>query len=254
MMSPRYRSALIAIFVGWLCLNLSHGSENEAMWFSLVPIQNQKNQTNFVVLADSSHPQASGMELTNLLSNTNLFTAREQAQIESLKLKYQHVTTNSGPVGTVFVKKALRQMRWGTYTNIFRARCFSYTNSTALEEVASPYDTETYIWAKYRTPEGDGYNVIFWEGKIAAYQEFKAGKLDGLWVQFFDGGNIGRWQRFDHGKAVGQHLTWDADGEIGQKVVFRVPYDLLNNAVGNVSMDWEETSSKKVSVLKRFTQ
>lgn len=253
-MRTKYNSycfALLASVVGSLFVSSAHGSENERLWFSLVPIQDQKNQTNFVVLADNNHPQASGTELTNLLSNTNLFTARERAQIELLKLKYQHVTTNSGPVDTVFVKKALRQIRWGTYTNTFRAHFFSYTNSTALEEVASPGDIETYIWAKYRTPEGDGYNVIFYEGNIAAYQQFTAGKLNGLWVQFSDDGKIGRWQRFEQGKAVGQHLMWDRTGEIVERIVFESLYDLQKNAVGNLSMDWEECPKQDIKKGRR---
>jgi len=232
---------LIGMAVGQFTCFIGNAAEKERLVFSLVSLE---SQTNLVVLADDGHPQDCGAELTNVLSNTNLFTASEHAQLEIIKLKYQNVTTNYGPAGTILKGMALRQQRWRQLTNSFRVACFLRTNSNDLEEVSSPYDIDSYFLAKYRTPQRDGYNILFNKGKLLAYQEFKAGILDGVWCQMYDDGKISRWVRFERGKVIGQYLSWDTWGEIRGRTVFKEPYDLIKNAVGNISMDSGRQASR----------
>jgi len=224
--------AFIACTGGGISFDPAQAAESQAVVFPLVAVQ---SQTNLTVIADGNHPLAS----PNLLSNTNLFKTNERTRINLIREKYQNVNTNSGPTGAAFKKIASRQQHWRQFTNAFPVSCFAFTNSTALEEVASPYGVNTYIWAKYRDAQDVGYNVVVNSGKLLALQEFKAGKLDGLWVQFFEDGSISRWLRFSEGKAIGQYLSWNTSGTITCHVIFKAPYDLLNNAVALVSMDWE---------------
>lgn len=232
-----YFLAFIAFAIGQIGIGPAQAAESPAKVFPLVAAQ---SQTNLTVIADGNDALASLAGLSNRLANTNLFTASERAQIELLQKKYQNVSTNSGPPGAVFKKTAPRLQHWRQFTNTFTVSCFAFTNSTALEEVASPYGINTYILAKYREAQDVGYNVVVNNGKLLALQEFKAGKPDGLWVQFFEDGSISRWLRFSAGKAIGQYLSWDTSGTITCHVLFKSPYDLLNNAVAMVSMDWED--------------
>lgn len=232
----------LAIVV-WIALHLVASRAEERMVFRFLPME---CQTNIVVLADYNHWQPADPELTNVISNTNLFTPAERSQLQLVKLKYKNVRTNSGPAGSVFKGWGMRQQHWRQYTNSLMVACFVHTNSNDIEEIVSPYGVDNYIWVKYRTSKGDGYNAVFMEGTLVAYQEFKNSIQDGLWCQMAYGDeSLNLWMRFKQGQAVGQFLSWKDSGEITDRTVFKSPCDLLELSPINLSMDWEEVSVRK---------
>ena len=178
------------------------------------PFLRPEFQSNIVVTADFGHSKPCSEKYTNLFSNTNLFSIQEQMRIAEVAQKYLNVTTNSGPAGTVFKRWGLRQMKYSKLTgetNPFLVACFAYTNFTAQEEIGTRNNS---IIAKFRTQNGDGYNVTFKNNFLVTYREFKRGKSDGLFVLAHDpiypypDEHCGMWAHFSSGRAVGKFIVW----------------------------------------------
>jgi hypothetical protein len=199
------------------------------------------------------HPKPCTQKFTNLLSNTNLFSAAEQEKIRQVVLKYQNVTTNSGPAGSFFQGWQFRRMRYtdlGVPTNYITVACFNYTNHQAKEEVYA-YSGSRYIMAKFRKQNGDGYNVCFADNVLMQYQEFKNFLPDGLFVVVQDPKreHCGMWTRFDRGMAVGRIISWQRKDErqdvfeIGSEAEFKEPFNYLKYQSVPIDFGWDEISN-----------
>lgn len=210
-----------------------------------------QSQSNIIVTADFDHPKPCPPEYTNLISNTNLFSPAEQEKLKEITLKYQNVTTNSGPAGSVFKGLELRQEKVETWTNTFWVACFAYTNSAAQEEIRA-YAGPRYIIARFRTQAGDGYDVSVINGSIFAYQEYKNGLLDGLYAVLHDPNHpeetehCGMWARFVKGKILGKFLTWGQDNKIVVEADFPEPFDFLKNGSTKLDLAWTEITTNSV--------
>jgi hypothetical protein len=227
--------------------------------FPFLPIE---CQSNIIVTADLDHPKFCSQEYTNLISNTNLFSLSEQKELTAVSLKYQNVTTNSGPTGSVFIRWVLRQRpevkltnesTWIEVTNIFQVACFAYTNSDSKEEIAFFPDNE--IDARFRTKAGDGYDVLLFKNAIIKYQEYKNGLLDGLFAEIHDPNNIddkehcASWTRFVNGKIFGKYIMWQ-DGEIGVMADFKQPFDFLKYQTIKMDLSWSEAPSNSTNSIQ----
>jgi hypothetical protein len=210
-----------------------------------------EGQSNITVLADMDHHIPCQPEYTNLLSNTNLFSIAEQEKIKEVTLKYQNVTTNSGPAGTVFKGWELRRRRYvdlGLPTNTFSVACFSYTNSDAREQIDASGDAK-HIIAKFRTPTGDGYDVAIVDNILMSYQEYKNELPDGLFVVVQDPKleHCGMWARFTKGKVLGKFIVWQMNDQSGFQIMaeaeFKDPFDFLKYQSIPIDFAWDEVST-----------
>jgi len=232
-MKLRCYTLIIGLFFA-VCI-FAQPNQSKRLFF---PFLNLESQTNIVVVATWEHPQVCSMEYTNLISNTNLFSVTDQKLFQEITLKYRGVATNQGPVGTVFKETGFRQWKAGKLIKIFPIVCFVYTNSAAQEEIAF---SDRAFFAKYRTQQGDGYDVQFIDGSLNEYQEYKNGVLDGLCTIF--GGNVNHcniWARFVKGKIVGKFIMWGEDGLIRLEAEFNTPFDYLKNQTVKFDLAWTE--------------
>lgn len=226
------------------------------------PFLKMEGQSNIIVLADMDHHLPCPQKYTNLFSNTNLFTLTEQEKLRNVALKYQKVTTNSGPAGSVFSNWELRRMKYtelGVATNIFLVACFNYTNCNAREEIYA-YSGSKNIIAKFRTSTGDGYDVCLINNTLTVYQEYKNEVLDGLLVGVHDPNHLddkvhcGMWTRFTKGKVFGKFITWGQDDfesqagfEIGAEAEFKEPFDFLKYQSIPIVLAWIEVLTNAVN-------
>jgi hypothetical protein len=230
------------LILGWNLLFLAcMTSHAERLIFPFLTLE---SQSNIIVTADFDHPRPCPPEYTNLISNTNLFSLAEQKKLKEVTLKYQNVTTNSGPAGSVFKGWGLRQEKIETWTNTFWVACFAYTNSDAQEEI---YQTSPgTIVARFRRQAGDGYDVSVINGSIFAYQEYKNRLLDGLYAVLHDPNHpeekehCGMWARFAKGKIMGKYLMWGQDNKIVVEAEFPKPFDFLKYESTKLDLAWTE--------------
>ena len=135
------------------------GQTNQIRLF--LPFLDKESQSNVIVTVFDlfGGGQPSPSEYNNVLSNTNLFTPKQQKLIKSVLVKYQKVTTNSGPAGTVltgfyktnfFVKERDNKVEIEQWV----AR-FQYTNFEAHEMIYFGAG----IRQEFRTKANDGYNA-----------------------------------------------------------------------------------------------
>jgi antitoxin component YwqK of YwqJK toxin-antitoxin module len=212
----------------------------------IFPLLAPECQSNLVITVDMNHPKPCPLEYTNTLANTNLFSAAEQRLLREIAVKYKNVTTNSGPPGTIFKMWGMRQRKFQQYSKIIPVACFVYTNSADREEIASLFGDQRYILGKYRTPTGDGYDVIVVHDALLQYQGYKNGVLDGLCVQIYGEGNENRcvtWTRFSKGKAIGKFIMWGDDGKIVAEVEFKEPFDFLKFQTAKFDLSWTEVQA-----------
>jgi hypothetical protein len=197
-----------------------------------VPFLDEESQSNVVItVSDFGSEQPSPLEYTNLISNTNLFTPKEQKLLEEVFIKYknyQDLTTNSGPPGTVLV---------GLYktnfiipiihkTNEQWVARFQYTNSEAQEEVR----LGNGIAMRYFTKTGDGYIVGIGNSGgdlgLRLFQIKQRGVLDGLQVDFVNN-RLQLYMHYTNGKAIGKYFMWNPrNGNLILEAEFKEPYDL----------------------------
>jgi len=168
----------------------------------------------------------------------------DQKNLEQITLRYQNVTTNSGPSGSVFKGWGLRQEKFEMWSNTFVVACFFSTNSNANVEIRK--NDPSQITVKFRTQTGDGYDANLINGSIFAYQEYKSGILDGLFVILHDPNNpndkehCGMWARFVQGKILGKFFMWGKDGKIESLAEFKKPFDFLKYQTIKTDLSWTE--------------
>lgn len=175
-------------------------------------------------------------EYTNVISNTNLFTADEQKLLKEFPLKYGKTTTNSGPPGSVLVELKVYPLKvyWGTNWLWF-AR-FQFTNSDVWDEVSPGGDLLRH---KVRNKTGDGFDLniipnqprdsgyVGGSGAQYWYQQIKHGVKDGLSVEIIHGDHCVQWMRYSNGKAVDKWLYWDPNyNKLMIWAKFKEPYDI----------------------------
>ena len=210
-----------------------------------LPFLTPESQSSVIVTAAPEHEMPCPLQYTNLFSNTNLFSPVEQKLLKEIPLKYQSVTTNAGPVGTVFKGIELRQWkieRPRSVTMTLSVSCFTYTNSNAREEIGNYGGTTIVI---FRTRFGDGYNLQISHNRLLQYQEYKDGKLDGLCIKsIFDADHCNEWARFVKGKIVGKFIGWSQNGKIDMEAKFKEPFDFLKSTFGKFDLAWTEVPTQ----------
>lgn len=188
------------------------------------------SQSNIDVIASGRNDeQPCPLELTNSLSNTNLFSADEQKFLKEIPFVYGGVASNSGPVGSVQTGLFQKGHFWD-------AR-FQFTNSDLVDEVVPRGDMllhkvmdakgkgfELRVWSGDQGKNADSRNLDFW------LIQMKNGVPDGLNV-LMDGTQCERWMRFSNGLAVDQWLIWDMNtGKLAIWVKFNEPYNYLEHS------------------------
>jgi hypothetical protein len=234
------------IIASLLLLSLCTIGHAERLFLPFLP---RECQSNIIVTAELEHPKPCPPEFTNLISNTNFFTPAEQERIEKTPLKYKNVTTNAGPTGTVFKGIELREWKVKNprlLTLTFSISCFVYTNSNAQEEIN--FEGPRQIFVNFRTQRGNGYNLNLIDGKLATYQEYKNGVLDGLhFGEVFDKEHCNSWTRFEKGKIIGKFLGWNEAGQIDMEAGFNEPFDLAKCVFGRFDLTWEKVPATQTN-------
>jgi antitoxin component YwqK of YwqJK toxin-antitoxin module len=111
------------------------------------------------------------------------------------------------------------------------------------------------ITVRYRTQSGDGYDTDLINGSIFAYQEYKNGILDGLFVVLHDPNNpsdqehCGMWSRFVNGKILGKFIMWGKDGKIQNMAEFKEPFDFLKYQTLKMDLSWTEVPTGKTNSI-----
>lgn len=217
---------------------------NQARLF--LPFLDRESQSNVVVSVYFNGNHSCPLELTNVLSNTNLFTPEEQKLIKEVSVKYQNVTTNSGPAGTVlagfyktnfFVKERDNKVeikRW--------VARFQYTNFEAHEMI---YFGRGGVETEFRTKANDGYNAVLTAvggGSVLHFKEVKRNLLNGVCAVFNDNRdqgpswNYGRtdfsdarlevYMQYTNGMNIGKYLMWNPqNGNLLVEADFKEPYE-----------------------------
>ncbi len=131
-----------------LLLTASVFSQTKQIKQQLIDFLDPGSQTNLIVIRNGDVSLPCPPKYTNVISNTNLFSHAEQKLLQEIPLKYENVTTNSGPPGSFLV--GLNKNTNGYWVTLFR-----YTNSDAQDVI-------TFGWritAKYADKTNDGYEV-----------------------------------------------------------------------------------------------
>ncbi len=219
----------------------------------IFPLLSLECQSNIIVTATVEHPKACPIELTNLISNTNLISFDEQTRISKVIAKYKNVTTNSGPQGSILKKRGVRKVFTDRETTKYPIAYFAYTNSTATDEVWSLFKGATFI--RSRTKAGDGYDLYLLDmsvagdqkqaadGLLVTYQEYSEGTLNGLYLGLSNAQDsmkthLSSYCKFQKGKIVGPFIGWDEDGNIQLEAQFLEPVDLLKCQVLRWDLGW----------------
>lgn len=212
-----------------------------------VPFLNKESQSNVVVNVSDAFGdgQPCPEACSNVLSNTNLFTTETRKLLEEVFIKYGHVTTNSGPPGTVliglrktnFLVKALNNSVG--VTNWMAS--YQYTNLEAQEEIAFGKG----ISAKFRNKANNGYNVNFvrtGNSTRLRFTEIKADLASGTFAEFddahpqgtnwdfklanFSNGHLIEYRQYTNGFVFGRFLMWNLrNGKLTIDAEFKDPYD-----------------------------
>jgi hypothetical protein len=225
------------------------GQTNQARLF--LPFLDKDSQSNVAVSVYFNGKHSCPLELTNVLSNTNLFTPEEQKLIKEVSVKYQNVTTNSGPAGTVlaslyktnfFVKERDNKVEIEQWI----AR-FQYTNFEAHEMIYFGAGIEP----EFRTKANDGYNAALTRvggGSLLFFKKVKQNLLDGVCAVFYDNHdqgatwNYGRadfndahleqYMQYTNGMNIGKYLMWNPEnGTLLVGADFKEPYDFEKHRV-----------------------
>jgi hypothetical protein len=224
----------------------------------IFPLLTPESQSNIIVLANFDHPKPCPPEYTNLISNTNLFSPAEQKKLKEVALKYNNISTNCGPAGSVFKGWGLRQEKVETWTNTFKVACFAYTNSDAQEEIRA-YAGNGHLVARFRTQAGDGYDVVFANNALISYQSYNNFLLDGLYVGLelstpnnpkYDE-HCRMWARFSKGKILGEFLSWGPDNKIIDEVEFKEPFDFLKYGSTKLDLAWTEVKTNTTNSAQK---
>ena len=227
----------IAIFcLAVLTSNLSGQTNHPAK--KIIRSLNAASQNNIEVIASGNMDDevACPPELTNVISNTNLFTLDEQKLLNQTLSNYINVRSNFPPIGSVLVSYRATPLRvyWGT--NWQWVSRFQSTNSDLSDEVSQGGDLFRH---KVRNKAGDGFdfNIVpdapsdsgfgGGSGPEGWFQQIKHGVKDGLHVEIVHGDHCSQWMRYSNGMAVDKWLIWDANKpDLILWVKFKEPYDI----------------------------
>jgi hypothetical protein len=239
------KTLLLILSAGLLIFTVDlRGQTNQARLF--LPFLDKESQSNVVVSLGFNAEQPCPLEYTNVLSNTNLFTPEERESIEQAFVKYQDVTTNSGPSGSVLTDLyktnfTVIAMNQKVEIDQWVAR-FRYTNSDAYETI---YFGVGGIGAEYRNKVSDGYNAdltCVGSGSLLQYFEVKHNSLNGVKAAFNDGfpqgqiwdyklanfsnSRLTEYRQYTNGMVIGKYLMWDTkNGNLRVEAKFKEPYD-----------------------------
>lgn len=228
---------LCAFFI-WNIIHLFtpvyHYGETSYRGKKVVALLAAESQSNVEVIAsDANDMQPCPPELTNTISNTNLFTLAEQQLLKSIPLLYTNLTPTSGPRGTVPVHLGWFD-RW-----LGKAR-FQFTNSDMQDETAV-YNGRLSGTQIVRNKAGDGYDIYglgmdplghvpefqLVQIKHGGHHGVYPGVYNGLYVQIH-GEHCIEWMRFSNGMAVDQWLYWAPDNtNLVRWARFKEPYDYM---------------------------
>jgi len=215
-----------------------------------LPFLDQESQSNVVVTVCGEQPCP--QIYTNILSNTNLFTLKEQKLIGEALVKYRSVTTNSGPSGAVLVNLyktnyIIKAMSRTVDVENSVAR-FQYTNSDAQEEVKIGSGG---ILARFLTKSNDGYYVSITcvgGGSMLRFTEMKNDLMNGLLVGFedshaqgtawdyrladFSNSHLTEYRQYTNGMVFGKFLAWNSrNSDLILEADFKKPYDFEKHRV-----------------------
>jgi len=249
-MRALYLVFAVGIFYSTDCL--SEQATGKASLEYMFPSMPANVQEDIVVqVGPLGSPQPCPIELTNLFSNSNLFSAAEAQKIAAVALKYRNVTTNNGPADAVFKEMVFKQQTFHQYTNVFPVACFVHTNSIDREEVASFYDNR-FIVIRYRNPTGDGYDAQFVDGWLILFQEYKNNLLNGLFLSVNapnnpdkTGQKCNALTRMVNGKVTGKYIGWDENGKIAVELEFKKPVEILKYLPMKGDLSWEDCPKGK---------
>ena len=175
-------------------------------------------------------------EYTNVISNTNLFTADEQILLNYITRTYGNETSNSVPPRSVMAsfKATPIQTSWGTRWDW--VAYIQSTNSDLTDEITPGGDLYRH---KVRNKAGDGYdfNINPTAPRTSAYgggsgpefwfQQIKHGVKDGLFVNVVHGDHCSQWMRYSNGWAVDKKLYWDPNyNKLMIWAIFKEPFDI----------------------------
>jgi Ankyrin repeats (3 copies)/Ankyrin repeats (many copies) len=226
-----------------------------------IPFLEPASQSNVVVTVSSIFAAGDPCpaKYTNVLSNTNLFTAQEQKLIGEALVKYRNVTTNSGPPGTVLVDSyetnlIIPPLYWlGTNrpenvrrTNQIWVAHFQYTNSDAQEEIRFGAG----VSAKFTNQSKDGYTASITRTgggtSLLTVTEIKPNSASGLLARFadlheqgpnwdykladFTDGHLEEYMQMTNGMLLGRWFMWNpGSGGLILEAESKVPYDWNNH-------------------------
>jgi hypothetical protein len=191
----------------------------------LIDYLDPDSQTNLVVIRNGEGSFPCPPQYANLLSNTNLFSPAEQKLLQEVRSKYNNVTTNSGPPGSVFA--SLNKDTNGYWVALFR-----YTNSDARDEVTFG----GRFVAKYSDKTGNGYEFNITpiggnEKPDIGFVQLKQGIPNGLCVGLSGDGHCLSWMHYSNGMAVGKWLEWMRDNGLSLEAKFKTPYDFQKHLI-----------------------
>lgn len=199
-----------------------------------IPYLDKESQSNVIVTVESAG-QSCPSELTNTLSNTNLFTPEEQNQLKDVIIRYKNYTdftTNSGPPGSILVglyKTNYVVLNVGYENWVGR---FQYTNIAAQEEIT--FGSHSTISARFLTKTGKGYGVWISPtgyGLTFRFTQSKDGVANGLHATFTDF-HLEEYWHYTNGMVFGNFLMWDIrNNNLRLEAEFKAPYDLKSHAL-----------------------
>lgn len=217
----------------------------------LFPFLEPESQSNIVVTFSDyfGTGQPCPLEWTNSLANTNLFTAQQRELLKDLPVKYKDVSTNSGPLGTVFVasyETNYMVKRYNLNVNVKETiSTFHYTNQNASETIYLD-EIGKVRHAQHKDASNNGYGIVFTptgSGTMVSFGQMKNDKADGIAVRFedtrpqgtnwnykkadFDNMRLTEYKQYTNGLVFGKYLLWSArNNNLMLEAEFKEPYDM----------------------------
>ena len=200
-----------------------------------IPFLDEQSQSNVTVMVSNLNGQSCSMEYTNVISNTNFFTAAEQNLLVESAFKYKNLTTNSGPPGTVL--SALYETNFvvaiAHRTNEEWVALFQYTNSQAQDEVTF-LDPKTAS-VRFQSTTGNEYFINMRGDSILAFGQLKHGVANGFGVAF-ENNHLWLYQHSTNGMTIGKYFMWNPqNGNLVFQADFTQPYDMNKHRVNPYS-------------------
>jgi hypothetical protein len=173
-------------------------------------------QSNIVLIVTNTQPCP--YTYTNVISNTNLFSADEQELLGSIPLKYKNVTISIGPSGSVLTNLESNGAGW------MSVAYFQYTNSNATDKIT--FHSGKVIEAIFRTALGEGYDVNVNGDSIENFLQLKGNVPNGLYLNF-KGNHCVSWMHIVNGLAVGKWFEWNDVGNLKLEAEFKKPSNFI---------------------------